>query len=129
MSDSHAITEGIRVHVHARYLPQHSHPEQGQWLYTYTIRITNDGDEAAQLLTRHWIIEDELGRIEEVRGPGVVGCTPELKPGQAFEYSSYCPLPTPTGSMQGSFEMRRPSGERFDATVAGFRLDAELEYN
>jgi ApaG protein len=98
-------------------------------LYAYTIRITNTGTQAAQLLTRHWIISDANGGIEEVRGPGVVGATPHLEPGQAFEYSSFCPLPTPSGVMRGTFQMVRPSGEQFDAEVAEFRLDEDLEYN
>ena len=129
MSSSDALTQGIRVRVRCHYLAQQSQPEQGRWLFAYTIRISNEGEHPAQLLSRHWIIEDAEGHIEEVEGPGVVGCQPKLAPGESFEYTSYCPLPTPTGRMRGSYEMVTEDLLHFDAEVAEFRLDAEFDYN
>lgn len=119
---SEASTQGVRVQVWARYSEMHSSPQQGNWFFLYTIRIANLGEEAVQLLTRHWIITDATGHQEEVRGPGVVGAQPHLEPGEDFEYTSGCPLPTPSGSMQGSFQMRRDDGAEFDAEVARFEL-------
>lgn len=119
---SEATTQGVRVQVWARYSPEHSDPQQSQWFFLYTIRITNQGEQAVQLQTRHWIITDATGHEEEVRGPGVVGAQPELEPGEDFEYTSGCPLATPFGSMQGSFQMLKEDGSEFDAEVARFEL-------
>lgn len=116
MSDR--TTFGIRIQVSPRFLPQESRP--GTWVYAYTIRIHNLGDEPAQLLSRHWIITDGRGHIEEVRGPGVVGETPRLEPDDLFMYTSFCPLHTPTGSMHGSFQMVRDNGEEFDVIIDPF---------
>ncbi len=126
---SEACTRGVRVEVRARYSPEHSAPQQSQWFFLYTIRIANESDQAVQLLSRHWIITDGTGHVEEVRGPGVVGAQPLLQPGEGFEYTSGCPLSTPFGSMEGTFHMVLPgsgndSGEddSFDASVGRFEL-------
>lgn len=120
MSSSEAVTRGIRVEVESRHSPYHSSP--GVWFFLYTIRISNEGSDTAQLLSRHWIITDANGRVEEVRGPGVVGDQPVLDPGDSYEYTSGCPLPTPFGSMRGTYEMVTPDGRRFDAAIAEFLL-------
>jgi ApaG protein len=122
MSSSSATTRGIRVSVDARFSAEHSAPERQHWFFLYTIRIENTGDLTVQLQTRHWIITDGDGRVEEVRGPGVVGEQPVLMPGEAFEYTSGCPLTTPLGSMVGSYQMASPSGETFDVEIGKFEL-------
>jgi ApaG protein len=119
---SDTTTDGIRVQVHSFYLADRSSPREGQFYFAYTIRITNVGQETAQLLTRHWIITDAEGEVQEVRGEGVVGKQPVLEPGQAFEYTSYCPLKTNVGTMHGTYTMIRPSGETFQARIAPFTL-------
>lgn len=121
-SASEALTQGIRVSVRARYSEQNSEPQRGQWVFLYTITIRNEGQFRVQLLTRHWIITDANGEVEEVKGPGVVGKQPILEPGQAFEYTSACPLKTPFGSMHGTYQMLGPSNETFDVQIAGFAL-------
>ena len=122
-------TDGIRVHVKTMYLPDRSSPREGQYLFAYTIRISNLGAETAQLLSRHWIITDADGEVQEVRGPGVVGAQPVLEPGMSYEYTSYCPLKTNVGTMQGSYTMVRPGGERFEAQIAPFTLAAPNALN
>ena len=122
MSSSTATTRGIRVSVDARFSPEHSNPERQHWFFLYTIRIENAGDLTVQLQSRHWIITDGDGRVEEVRGPGVVGEQPVLLPGESFEYTSGCPLTTPLGSMVGTYQMITPTGEMFDAEIAKFDL-------
>jgi ApaG protein len=117
---SEAVTEGIRVRVRAKYLEEHSEP--GKFVFAYTVTILNEGTLPAQLMSRHWIITDAMGRTEHVRGDGVVGKQPLIKPGEAAEYSSFCPLPTPHGSMQGTYRMVRPDGSSFDAAIAPFAL-------
>jgi ApaG protein len=119
---SEALTRAIRVTVRSRYDPSRSRPAEGLWFFLYTITIANEGEETAQLLSRHWIITDGLGRVEEVRGPGVVGETPTLAPGESFEYTSGCPLATEVGSMRGTYQMVTASGERFDVAIAEFTL-------
>lgn len=119
---SETVTRGIRVKVRARFDPSRSRPGQGQWFFLYTITIANEGQETAQLLSRHWLISDGNGRLEEVRGPGVVGETPTLAPGESFEYTSGCPLPTEVGSMQGTYQMVTVGGERFEVAIAEFTL-------
>ncbi len=121
---SEACTRGVRVEVRARYSPEHSDPQRSHWFFLYTIRIANEGDETVQLLSRHWIITDATGHVEEVRGPGVVGAQPLLETGEDFEYTSGCPLPTPFGIMEGTFQMILPeSGDGvFEAEVARFEL-------
>ncbi len=115
-------TSGIRVQVTTTYLADRSSPREGQYLFAYTIRISNTGDETAQLLSRHWIITDAEGEVQEVRGAGVVGEQPVLEPGKSYEYTSYCPLKTNVGTMQGSYTMVRPGGEQFEARIAPFTL-------
>lgn len=122
MHTSEAVTRGIRVRVLAQYVPERSDPGEGHWFFAYRIRISNEGDETAQLISRHWIITDAEGRVEEVRGAGVVGEQPVLAPGQTFEYTSFCPLPTAFGTMQGTYQMVTRGGTRFDAEIAAFTL-------
>jgi len=119
---SEATTRGIRVRVQSAYIPDRSQPDQQQWFFAYNVRISNEGTETAQLLSRHWIITDADGRVEEVRGPGVVGEQPVLEPGESFEYTSGCPLRTAFGTMHGTYQMVTPGGERFDAEIAAFSL-------
>ena len=121
-STSSAVTADVRVYVRARYSDEHSAPVASRWFFLYTIRITNEGDATVQLLNRHWTIVDGTGHTEEVHGPGVVGEQPVLEPGQAFEYTSGCPLPTPFGSMAGIFDMQRDDDTEFEAEVALFQL-------
>lgn len=110
------------MEVKARYIAEESSPGENQYIFAYDIRIINENPEIIQLLHRHWIITDALGRVEEVKGPGVIGRQPRLRPGEAHEYSSFCPLPTPFGSMRGSYRMMRDSGEIFDVEVPLFSL-------
>lgn len=121
---SEAVTQGFRVRVAAQYSPEHSSPEEGRWLFVYHVTISNEGEAAARLISRHWIITDAEGRVKEVQGAGVVGEQPFLRPGDVFEYSSFCPLPTPVGSMYGSYRMRREDGGFFDIDIAPFTLAA-----
>jgi ApaG protein len=118
MSD--ATTDGIRVQARSQYLPERSSPQSGEYLFAYTVVISNLGEQTAQLVSREWIITDGDGRVERVAGPGVVGHQPVLEPGQSFEYSSFCPLATPVGSMHGSYRMVRPDGRSFEAQIAPF---------
>lgn len=116
------MTRRIRVAVVSEFAPERSAPADQQWFFLYTITITNEGEETVQLLTRHWIITDGSGKVEEVKGPGVVGQQPVLSPGQSFTYTSGCPLATPFGSMQGTYQMRTAAGDEFDVTIAPFTL-------
>ncbi len=104
---SEAVTNSIRVEVMAKYSPENSRPLQDVWVFEYTVRITNQGAETVQLLSRHWIITDAFDHTEEVKGPGVVGEQPVLAHGESFKYSSWCPLKTPTGMMHGTYQMVR----------------------
>jgi ApaG protein len=122
MFNSEALTRGVRVKVHSEYAPDKSEPSKNQWFFLYTVTITNEGPETVQLLTRHWLITDGTGHIEEVKGPGVVGKQPTLKPGENFEYTSGCPLSTPFGVMEGTYQMVAHGGDRFDAKIAPFTL-------
>jgi ApaG protein len=126
---STAVTRGIRVTVRAQYLPERSSPKGGQYAFAYTVRIANEGDRMAQLQSRHWIITDGEGKVQEVRGEGVVGEKPRLGPGQSFEYTSWCMLATPHGSMHGTYQMVRDDGERFDAQIAPFTLALPYSLN
>ena len=122
MSDT--TTRGIRVQVTTSYLPERSSPRDCQYLFAYHIRISNVGSETAQLVSREWIITSADGEVERVKGPGVVGEQPVLTPGSSFEYTSYCPLKTSVGSMQGSYQMMTADGEKFEAQIAPFTLAA-----
>lgn len=126
---SDATTRGIHVHVETQYDPRRSQPESRRWFYLYTVTITNRGEETVQLLSRHWVITDADGQTEEVEGPGVVGHQPVLEPGQAFRYSSGCPLPTPYGTMHGWYRMETPEGESFDVEIAPFELSEPFLVN
>ena len=119
---SEATTRGIRVEVEATYLPERSAPERSQYFFSYDVRVSNVGTEAAQLVSRRWVITDGDGKVQVVEGPGVVGEQPLLTPGASFEYTSFCPLPTPYGTMHGSYKMVCPGGDTFDATIAPFTL-------
>jgi ApaG protein len=122
MFTSEAVTRQVRVSVSAEYSPERSKPAETQWFFVYTITIANEGTETVQLLTRHWIITDGTGHVEEVRGPGVVGKQPVLAPGESFTYTSGCPLSTPFGVMEGTYQMVNASGEHFDVKIAPFTL-------
>lgn len=119
---SNAVTRGIRVEVRSQYLPDRSRPQAREFVFAYTIRITNEGTVTAQLRSRHWVITDAEGSVQEVRGDGVVGAQPVLRPGQSFEYTSGCSLKTPHGTMEGTYQMVTEGGERFDARIAPFSL-------
>ena len=127
---SEAVTHSIRVEVMSKYSPENSRPLQDVWVFEYTVRITNLGAETVQLVSRHWIITDALDHVEEVQGPGVVGEQPVLAPGESFKYSSWCPLKTPTGLMQGTYQMTRAAGGAgFDVEIAPFGLKARYMVN
>lgn len=117
-----ATTRGVRVRAAPAYLPDQSAPEEGRYFWAYTVEIENLGAETVRLVSRHWIITDALNRVEEVRGPGVVGEQPILEPGESFRYTSGCPLPTPSGAMRGAYQMRTVAGETFDAQIPEFSL-------
>ncbi len=119
---SEATTRGVRVTAFPEYLPNQSNPRGGLWVFAYHIRIENDGPDPVQLLSRHWVITDANGQVEEVRGPGVVGEQPLIGPGQQYQYSSGCPLPTSMGTMHGTYQMVTNRGELFDAAVGPFTL-------
>lgn len=117
-------TRGIRIAVQPLYLDDQSDPSQSHFVWAYQVTITNEGVETVQLLTRHWKITDSAGRTQEVRGPGVVGEQPVLKPGDSYEYASGTPLSTPSGIMVGSYQMQCTGGETFDAQIPAFSLDS-----
>ena len=121
-SSSEAVTNNVRVEVESRYAPEHSQPFQNEWFFHYTVRIANEGEDTVQLLTRHWIITDATGHTEEVKGAGVVGEQPVLRPGESFQYTSGCPLKTSTGVMRGTYQMVTEDGEHFDVEIAPFAL-------
>ncbi|HVN75550.1 MAG TPA: Co2+/Mg2+ efflux protein ApaG [Thermoanaerobaculaceae bacterium] len=122
MSDT--TTLGIRVQVHPAYLPERSAPDRGTYLFAYRIHLTNQSDRTVRLLRRHWVITDGHGHVEEVEGAGVVGETPVLRPGASFDYTSFCPLPTPFGTMHGTYLMRAEDGTQFDVEIGQFTLIA-----
>jgi ApaG protein len=126
---STAVTRGVRVDVDPEYLDQQSDPKRGLWMFSYAVRISNQGADPVQLVSRHWIITDATGRVEEVRGPGVVGEQPVIQPGRSFEYRSGCPLPTAMGTMHGTYQMVTARGERFDATIPPFTLAEPYSVN
>jgi ApaG protein len=122
VSHSESITRGLRVEVEARYSAEHSQPSANHWFFLYTIRISNEGSETCQLVSRYWLIRDATGQIQEVEGEGVVGEQPVLEPGDSFEYTSGCPLETPFGSMEGHYQMVTADGGHFEAEIARFDL-------
>ena len=113
----------VTVRVSPRYLPDQSDPESDQYAWSYHVRIENGGDYRVQLISRHWIITDGRGHIEEVEGPGVVGEQPELGPGESFDYVSGCPLDTPSGTMHGSYAFAA-EGHVFAVDIPAFSLDS-----
>jgi ApaG protein len=119
-----AVTRKVEVTVTPLFSPERSSPGEGYFFWTYTIDITNLGAETVQLKTRHWQITDAIGRLQEVKGPGVVGKEPLLKPGASFQYTSGVPLPTPSGLMSGSYGMVTADGEHFDIEIPAFSLDS-----
>lgn len=119
-----AVTRGIRIRVEPKYLDDQSSPDDGHFVWSYTVEINNDGKESVQLKTRTWRITDGLGRTEEVRGPGVIGQTPTIPPGGSFNYTSGCPLKTPQGIMVGSYQMTDEAGTLFDVAIPAFSLDS-----
>ena len=119
-----AVTRGIRIRVEPKYLDDQSSPEDSHFVWSYAVEISNDGTETVQLKTRTWRITDGLGRTEEVRGPGVVGQTPTIPPGETFNYTSGCPLKTPQGIMVGSYQMADEAGTLFDVAIPAFSLDS-----
>ena len=119
-----AITRGIAVSVEPVYLEARSSPGSSQYFWAYRVAVENQGMETVQLLSRHWMITNARGELNEVKGPGVVGEQPVLKPGESFEYTSGAPLDTPWGLMGGSYQMETESGERFDIEIPTFSLDS-----
>lgn len=124
-----AVTQNIRVEVRPAYVHGQSDPANGYYFFSYHVRIHNEGDRPIQLISRHWIITDADGGVEEVRGPGVVGLQPTLGPGEMFEYSSFCPLATPTGRMQGTYQMVDSRGQNIDVTIPAFILSEPNHYH
>jgi len=119
-----AVTRNIAVTVTPRFLADRSAPDKGQFFWAYTIEIANDGGETVQLKTRYWHITDALGRVQEVRGAGVVGEEPFIAPGESYEYTSGVPLQTPSGIMTGHYGMVTEAGERFNIEIPAFSLDS-----
>ncbi len=126
---SSAETNGVLVEVQSRYVEDQSLPMARRFVFEYTITITNRGSEAVQLQSRHWIITDGVGDVEEVKGPGVVGEQPVLSPGEGFRYTSGAVLPTERGTMHGTYQMHRADGAQFDATIAPFLLERPHSLN
>jgi ApaG protein len=126
---STALTNGIMVTVRTQYIPERSSLSGRQFAFAYTVQISNQGEVTARVESRHWIITDSTGRVEEVRGPGVVGVQPRLRPGESFEYTSWCILGTPSGEMRGTYQMVTDGGEQFDADIAPFRLNLPQTLN
>ncbi|CAO3448493.1 ApaG protein [Azospirillum argentinense] len=118
------VTRAIRVTVQPVFLDEQSMPAESRYVWAYHVRIENEGQETVRLRTRYWHITDALGRVQEVRGPGVVGEQPVLEPGGSFEYTSGTPLPTPSGIMVGSYRFETGAGEAFDVAVPAFSLDS-----
>lgn len=119
---SGAIEQSILVTILPAFHPEHSEPHRNRWFFSYTVRIQNNSEQLVQLLSRHWIITNARGEREEVRGAGVVGEQPLLEPGEHFEYTSFCPLATSLGSMEGSYQMSTTDGERFTVPIPAFAL-------
>lgn len=112
----------FELNVKVSFVEKESRPEAGLFVFAYRIRITNLGSETAQLMSRHWVITDALGQLEEVRGAGVIGIQPKIQPGQSFEYESACPLTTPSGCMKGTYQMLSESGDTFDVEIPEFYM-------
>jgi ApaG protein len=124
MATQESLQSHFEVSVTTTYVPAESRPEEGYHFFAYKVSIKNSGNQAAQLISRHWIITDALGRVEEVRGPGVVGLQPKIQPGKTFEYESGCPLNSSSGTMKGSYQMVGDDGENFSVEIPEFYLIA-----
>ena len=122
-----ATTHKIQVTVTPRFMSERSAPERGHFFWAYTIEIANNGSKTVQLKTRYWHITDAMGRVQEVRGAGVVGAQPVIAPGESFQYTSGCPLETASGSMSGRYQMMSASGESFEAEIPAFLLESPYE--
>ena len=122
-----AVTRDISVTVVPFYLEERSEPSDGRFVWAYRVTIDNQSDERIKLISRYWHITDAIGRVQEVRGPGVVGAQPVLEPGQSFEYTSGCPLPTASGTMAGCYQMKKLRGEQFEAEIPAFLLESPYE--
>jgi len=120
-------TRDIRIAVRPSYLDDQSDPDGDRYVWAYTVTIENRGRESVQLLSRYWNIMDATGRVQEVRGPGVVGAQPVIAPGESFQYTSGCPLETASGTMTGHYEMKSASGESFEAEIPAFLLESPYE--
>ena len=129
MGRSVETTAGIEVEAVSRYVEERSNPGGNHYFFAYRIRLHNRGSVPARLVSRHWVITDGNGNDEHVRGPGVVGETPRLMPGQSFEYESFCPLPTPLGAMRGTYQMVRDDGEPFEIVIGEFSLELPYSIN
>jgi len=121
------VTHDILISVRPFYLEEQSAPDEDRFVWAYRVNIENKSSETVQLLNRYWRITDKLGRLQEVKGPGVVGEQPVLKPGESFEYTSGCPLGTPSGIMVGSYEMTTSEGKRFHVEIPAFSLDSPYD--
>ncbi len=128
-TSSATTTRGIRVEVRSVFIPERSSARDDYYFFAYHVRISNLGEETARLLAREWVITDGNGQVQRVVGPGVVGEQPLLIPGGSFEYTSYCPLPTPVGAMEGAYRMVSAAGETFDASIAPFGLAVPTAVN
>jgi ApaG protein len=129
-TESTELTHGVRVTVQSQYVAGQSSPGMNRFVFAYRVRITNESsEEPVHLQTRHWIIRDQLGEEEEVRGPGVVGEFPRLERGEAFEYTSGAVLKTPRGEMRGSYQMKLPDGSMVDVVIAPFALAMPFTLN
>jgi len=129
MYGSETNTRGVIVRVESSFVPERSEPLKNRWFFAYRIKIANHGDQVVQLVSRHWIITDANGNVEEVKGPGVVGQQPVLEPGESFEYTSFCPLTSPFGSMRGTYQMTTEHGVSFDAEIGEFELSEPMDVN
>ena len=124
-----SLTKQIQIEVQSSFVSEHSQPDQDRYFFKYLIQIRNLGQHPVQLLSRHWVITDGQGRIEEVRGPGVIGQQPTIAPGESFQYESYCPLTTPTGTMRGTYQMAHQDGSQFDVQIPLFFLVEPSSYH
>jgi len=127
--ESESLTHGIRVQVESFYVPERSRPAEGQWFFGYTIRVSNERSDTVRLLSRHWHITDANGEVQQVRGDGVIGQQPVLQPGEAFEYTSACPLHTAFGTMHGTYTMADEDSARFEVRIAPFALSEPHSIN
>ena len=123
------MQNSIKIQAHPEFLPERSQPDKSYYFFSYNIKIINNSEIGVKLLSRYWHIKDGKGQTEDVHGPGVVGKTPSLKPKGVFEYTSFCPLQTPIGFMEGSYRMISENGKEFDAAIPRFKLVASQFLN